>query len=199
MSSFLTELRGAKPSLTSGAAWLVAAWLWFGDRLIQAFGEDCGAIAARACREQQSPAIHRIADLIDFIGPAGRGITLAVTSLLVGGTMNFLLGVVLRKPFPNFLHDIMEWSSDEEVRAHEEFPAEWASAVQVRGEAMARLAAIPPALFIVAFLAANVSWWWTLLIGPLGVVFWHGYAAMWRFNSHVKAFRERVNTEHNRD
>jgi hypothetical protein len=191
MPSLLTELRGAKPSLISGTLWLTAVWLWFGGHIEDAFGGECGAIAGQVCASRQSDGVRRIALAIDYIGPVGTAAAFSVLALLVGGTMNFLLGQALHWKFRNILHDLMGWSSTQETRASEVHPGEWANAVEARGEGLSRLAAAPPGLAILAFLIVHVSAWWAAALLGIPLVIWHGSAAMTHFETHIKAMSDR--------
>ena len=104
--------------------------------------------------------------------------------------MNFLLGVAFRRVSPALLPYLMEWTTGEEDKAHDARPNEWATAVRIRGEGLARLAAAPPALIIIMYMSAYISLWWVILIVPLAAIVLHGYAALQQFKSHAEYLEE---------
>lgn len=167
-------LRNLQASVTSGITWLVAIWLWIGDRIV-------GVV--NAPKASGTALLIRQASLA--LGSGGL-LVLAIVALIVGTLSNLVIASVLALwGVDNAVDIIMEWPDSRELRSAA--PQEhWSIARRLRGEGLTSVSFAPPALAIIITLSVNLSAWWLVALPVLALVIVHGilalqrYLAMWR-------------------
>lgn len=183
---FISGLRLLSVPFLSGAAWLLAGYLWLGDKVRGTLGGRCGDLTGHQCLARQRPVVRSLVSAFQAMGAAGRISALIVVAFLVGGTMNLILAYLLRKFSSLELPMILDWESREEDSLQQSDPARWRTAVKLRSEGVARIMLVLPLALIILELARGLSWLWLLglpLLVPFAV---HGYMATERYHSLVR-------------
>lgn len=186
---FISGLRLLSVPFLSGAAWLLAAYLWFGDKVHATLGGECGSLDGHRCLVRQRAVTRSLVSAFQAMGTAGRISALVVIAFLVGGTMNLILAAILRRFTSLDLPMILDWDSRSEDALQRSDPIKWRTAMKLRSEGVTRIMTVLPLALILFALAFGLSLWWLLGLFALVPFSVHGYMATERYQTLVDSYR----------